>query len=275
MSAPRLTFVNSNKAETADSTDPGVVTITKTAAVTAQYSALPSSSADVISFYVSGTSTIYLNGQPPAATDSNVYAPPATVTVVPVQSAAADPNSSTLSQKTTIRVTQYQTVTGTLSIAQSASLEIKSTFTGMRPGGWNGTVSGSHAVGTGPTNVAPTAYSTGVLSYAAVSTTAATSFSAQGGFGASNPVTLATADPTFNFDTTYPVASLSTLAAKSGFEVSTTPLYPNGTSVTSKPFQTPLSSESSRMYFHLVSYLPDISNALQRIPRTFRGREKD
>jgi hypothetical protein len=233
---------------TADLSNPEVVTVTNTVVVTAQYAPSVSSSAYVISYYVSGTSTIYLNGPGPDASESLSYTDPETVTIEPVESSAG-PKTTTLSGKTTIRVTQHRTVTGTLTAPKESSQGTNPSFSGIGAGGWNGTAGGAYPTGTGLTGVYHTSQVTGVAS--PTTTIFPSSLSAKDGFGASDPGTLATADPTFDFSKTFPSVSLSTMAAKSGFDTFSTPTYVNGTSTAQQSSPTPSASQSTRKLWQL------------------------
>ena len=228
LSAPAITLSN-----TAKTADPSVryATVTETALVPAHVVTPASSSGVVISYYVTGTSTVYLNGQAP--TDSVVYATSvATLTVEPEPSKSADAGeTSTLHGKITISITEHRTVTGVLSAPKFSTLGSNPSFTGIASGGWNGTSAGGYGSGRGPTYVAPTGFiPTGVSSHAATHTVSA-ALAAQSGFGDADPGSLSTADPTFNFSATYPAMSLSIMSAKSGFNAYTTP-YANVTQST-------------------------------------------
>jgi hypothetical protein len=286
---PAFTDVNSNSPVSAEpSLADGVVTIINTVFVTAAYTAQTPTATEVLSYYVSGTSTIYLNGPPPAASESIVYAgsatltiepvqasttelnsptpaaseltvhsgsetstihlngpPPAasesvvhagseTLTIEPIQSAPIDPKTTTISGKTTIRVTQQVTVTGTLSAQESSTLGTNPSFTGIGSGGWNGTEGGTYPTGTDVTGVSPTGMVTKLTSFPVAASTASTSsLAAQDGFGASDSGSLSTADPTFDFTKTFSPVSLSTMAAQSGFNAFSSASYANGTSASS------------------------------------------
>ncbi|KAH6677311.1 hypothetical protein B0J14DRAFT_340073 [Halenospora varia] len=96
-----VTVENPNSKAAAESTPSYDATVTLTTIVTVPYSKpTPSAegSEDPISYYVTGTKTVYLNGHPPDSTESIVYLTnPVTVTVSPINEASstvADPGQS-------------------------------------------------------------------------------------------------------------------------------------------------------------------------------------
>jgi hypothetical protein len=285
VSTAAFTDVNSNSPVSAEpSFTDDVVTVINTIMVTAQYTAPVSRTTDIISYYVSGTSTVYLNGPPPAASESIVYAGSETLTIEPVQSGPNGLETTTIHGHTTIHVTEHRTVTGTLSEESStpgtgpsfteigtlsgeessitgvgpsfggistlsseecSTLSNNPTFTGIGSGGWNGTEGGSYPTGTEVTGISPTGTGAGVTSFpAAAATVSTTSFAAQEGFGASDPASLSTAEPTFDFTKTFSPVSLSTMAAQSGFNAFSSISYPNGTSTTASSTSAPSSTSA-------------------------------